>query len=501
MAKKKIKAEEIKEEVKDLDLEKSDKDLEKVEDAEKVEEKKEEVEKAPAAEEAEKTEEAESADLIVLDSGATVDEKTGLSEEEAKDLVKITKQDGTELFVEKVDEDLPTEDKKEIYEAIVEADKPEGEEVAEDLEAEVNEPMDEEIEEVSYIPAACKTAEASLDNSFYVVKLKSGKYKALKAGKIFNKNLKASLLKALSEGKQLPSETTLFNKIASKVGYTFGAFTKITSKLAKAVTASKNGVLTLENGKKVLAKHLVAAELPDTVPGKANDEAEQLKDFSLDEKDIEKSDIESQVALETKDLKPTEDVKPAASKVKNYYGRLPGKSSVGDEVEWALKDFNSERNKKDKTMAAQIKSLRDATKELRAQKEIIASKEAEIKALKEQIDSINKKVEAMLKSAKINKIIASMHIDEEEEKFAMQEKFAKYSKEQLDAVYETLTACPTEEATIMHERMINEQMKKEASELKGFVPSFKMEEEELTSASDEMEDLVLKRELASQKKF
>ena len=53
----------------------------------------------------------------------------------------------------------------------------------------------------------------------------------------------------------------------------------------------------------------------------------------------------------------------------------------------------------------------------------------------------------------------------------------------------------------MHERMINEQMKKEASELKGFVPSFKMEEEELTSASDEMEDLVLKRELASQKKF
>ena len=152
-------------------------------------------------------------------------------------------------------------------------------------------------------------------------------------------------------------------------------------------------------------------------------------------------------------------------------------------------------------MAAQIKSLRDATKELRTQKEIIASKEAEIKALKEQIDSINKKEEAMLKSAKINKIIASMHIDEEEEKFAMQEKFAKYSKEQLDAVYETLTACPTEEATIMHERMINEQMKKEASELKGFVPSFKMEEEELTSASDEMEDLVLKRELASQKKF
>lgn len=482
MAKKKIKAEEIKEEVKDLDLEKSDKDLEKVEDAEKVEEKKEEVEEAPAAEEAEKTEEAESADLIVLDSGATVDEKTDLSEEEAKDLVKITKQDGTELFVEKVDEDIPAEDKKEIYEAIVEADKPEGEEVAEELEDEVNS-GDEEIEEVSYIPAACHTAEASLDNSFYVVKLKSGKYKALKAGKIFNKNLKASLLKALSEGKQLPDETTLFNKIAHKIGYTFGAFSKLASKLSAP------------------AKEVKAAEIPDNVPGKANDEAEQLKDFSLSEKDIEKSDVESQVALETKELKPTEDVKPAASKVKNYFGRLPGKSSTGDEVEWALKDFNSERNKKDKTMAAQIKSLRDATKELRAQKEIIASKEAEINTLKEQIASINKKEETMLKSAKINKILASMHIDEEEEKFAMQEKFAKYSKEQLDAVYETLTACPTEEATIMHERMINEQMKKEASELKGFVPSFKMEEEDLTSASDDMEDLVLKRELASQKKF
>lgn len=475
MAKKKIKAEEIKEEeVKDLDLEKDDKDLEKVEDVEKVEEK--EVEEAPAVE-------AESTDLIVLDSGATVDEKTGLSEEEAKDLVKITKQDGTELFVEKVDDELPEEDKKEIYEAIVEADKPEGEEVAEDLEAEVNEPADEEIEEVSYIPAACKTAEASLDNSFYVLKLKSGKIKALKAGKIFNKNLKASLLKALSEGKQLPSETTLFNKIAHKIGYTFGAFSKLASKLVAP------------------AKEVKAAELPDTAPGKANDEAEQLKDFSLDEKDIEKSDVESQIALETKDLKPTDEVKPAASKVKTYFGRLPGKSSVGDEVEWAMKDFNSERNKKDKTMASQIKSLRDATKELRAQKEIIASKEAEIKALKEQIASINKKEETMLKSAKINKIIASMHIDEEEEKFAMQEKFAKYSKEQLDAVYETITACPTEEATIMHERMINEQMKKEASELKGFVPSFKLEEEELTSASDDMEDLVLKRELASQKKF
>jgi hypothetical protein len=40
-------------------------------------------------------------------------------------------------------------------------------------------------------------------------------------------------------------------------------------------------------------------------------------------------------------------------------------------------------------------------------------------------------------------------------------------------------------------------MKKEASALKGFVPSFKLEEEVKASASDEMEKLVLERELDS----
>jgi hypothetical protein len=60
-----------------------------------------------------------------------------------------------------------------------------------------------------------------------------------------------------------------------------------------------------------------------------------------------------------------------------------------------------------------------------------------------------------------------------------------------------MTACPSEEATVMHERMINEEMKKEASALKGFVPSFTMEEGTKISASDEMEKLVLERELDS----
>ena len=104
---KKIKAEEeVKEEVKTDLPEETDKDL-------KVEEKVEE-----AAPEADKAEEpAESDNLIVLDSGATVDENTGLSEEEAEGLVKITKQDGTELFVEEVEGD--EEEKKEVYEAIL----------------------------------------------------------------------------------------------------------------------------------------------------------------------------------------------------------------------------------------------------------------------------------------------------------------------------------------------------------------------------------------------
>ena len=513
MAKRKIKAEE---EVKEtVDLEKDDKDLdvkeEVTEETPKADEKAEE--EKPATEEKE--------DLIVLSDGATVEENVKLTEEEADDLAKITKADGTEIFVETPEG--TDEEKKEVYEAIIEAETP-AEEVAEDLEGEVNEEMPEtmeEIEEVGYVPAACHTAHASLNNSYYILKLKGGKLKALKAGKILNKELKASIIKAYKEGKKLPEAETVFNKIASKVGYTFGAFTKLASKLAKAVTASKkpvagvgdtlvegnkefkiiaskNGVLTLENGKKVLAKYLVATDLPDTVPGTDNDKAEELKNFSIDEKDIKKDNVDSTVALEKAELEEGKDgVKAAPSKVKSLYNRLPGKSGVGDEVEWAMKDFNKERNKTSKTLASQIKALRDATKEIRAQKEVIASKDAELKALQEKLAAMNSKEETMIKSAKINKILASMNIEDEEEKAAMTEKFAKYTKAQLDAVYETMTACPSEEATIMHERMINEEMKKEASALKGFVPSFTMEEETKISASDEMEKLVLERELDS----
>ena len=520
MAKRKIKAEE---EVKEtVDLEKDEKDLdvkEEVEEAPKADEK---AEDAPATEEKE--------DLIVLSDGATVEEKVKLTEEEADDLSKITKVDGTEIFVETPEG--TDEEKKEVYEAIVEAEKPE-EEVAEDLESEVNEELGaeplpeamEEIEEVGYVPAACHTAHASLNNSYYILKLKGGKLKALKAGKILNKELKASIIKAYKEGKKLPEAETVFNKIASKVGTTLGAFTRLASKLSKTlkvtrkasrkpvagvgdtlvegnkefkIVASKNGVLTLENGKKVLAKRLVATDLPDTVPGTANDKAEELKNFSIDEADIKKDNIDSTVALEKAELEEgKEGVKTAPSKVKSLYNRLPAKSGVGEDVEWSMKDFNKERNKADKTLASQIKALRDATKEIRAQKEVLASKDAEIKALQEKLAAFDNKEQTMIKSAKINKILASMNIEDEEEKAAMTEKFAKYTKAQLDAVYETMTACPSEEATIMHERMINEEMKKEASALKGFVPSFKLEEEVKASASDEMEKLVLERELDS----
>ena len=468
---KKIKAEEeIKEE--NVDLEKDEKDLdvkEEVEEASKADEKAEE---APAAEEKE--------DLIVLSDGATVEEKVKLTEEETDDLAKITKVDGTEIFVETPEG--TDEEKKEVYEAIIEAETP-AEEVAEDLEGEVNEEMPEtmeEIEEVGYVPAACHTAHASLNNSYYILKLKGGKLKALKAGSILNKELKASIIKAYKEGKKLPEAETVFNKIAAKVGYTVAAFAKLASKLAAKPTKK------------------VATELPDTVPGTDNDKAEELKNFSIDEKDIKKDNVDSTVALEKAELEEGKDgVKAAPSKVKSLYNRLPGKSGVGDEVEWAMKDFNKERNKADKTLASQIKALRDATKEIRAQKEVLASKDAEIKALQEKLAALDSKEQTMIKSAKINKILASMNIEDEEEKAAMTEKFAKYSKEQLDAVYETMTACPSEEATIMHERMINEEMKKEASALKGFVPSFTMEEEVPTSTSDEMEALVLERELDS----
>ena len=476
---KKIKAEEeVKEEVKTDLPEETDKDL-------KVEEKVEE-----AAPEADKAEEpAESDNLIVLDSGATVDENTGLSEEEAEGLVKITKQDGTELFVEEVEGD--EEEKKEVYEAILEADAP-AEAVAEGLEEEVNDPlMEEEIDGVAYIPAACSTPKASLENSFFVVKLKSGKTKALKAGNIYSPNLKKALLAGLKEGKELPDETTLFNKIASKIGYTFGAFSKL---------ASKFNAKPKETKKVEATKEVKSADIPDNIPGEQNDKSEALDNFSLDTKEVETSKLKSQIALKDKELKEAVEkaAKPAPSKVKTYYGRLPAKSNVGDEVEWSLKDFNKETTKAEKTFASQIKSLRDATKELRAQKEVIAAKEAEIKTLQEKLASIQNKEDVMIKSAKITKILASMNITDEEEKYAMSEKFAKYSKEQLDAVYETLTASPSEEATIMHERMINEEMKKEASELAGFVPATTIEEE--TSDVDEMESLVLKRELDFQDK-
>ena len=237
--------------------------------------------------------------------------------------------------------------------------------------------------------------------------------KALKAGKILNKQLKASIVKAYNEGKKLPEAETVFNKIAHKIGYTFGAFAKLASKL---------------NMKKV------ATKLPDTVPGKEADKAEELKNFSIDETEIKKDNIDSEVALEKAQLEEgKEGVKAAPSKVKSLYNRLPGKSGVGDEVEWAMKDFNKERNKADKTLASQIKALRDATKEIRAQKEVLASKDAEIKSLQEKLAAFNQKEDTMIKNAKINKILASMNIEDAEEQAAMTEKFAKYSKEQLDA--------------------------------------------------------------------
>ena len=133
MAKRKIKAEEeIKETV---DLKKDEKDLDVKEEV---------TEEAPKADE--KAEEAteEKEDLIVLSDGATVEEDVKLTEEEAADLAKITKVDGTEIFVETPEG--TDEEKKEVYEAIIEAETP-AEEVAEDLVAEEDIPLEEEFVE------------------------------------------------------------------------------------------------------------------------------------------------------------------------------------------------------------------------------------------------------------------------------------------------------------------------------------------------------------------
>ena len=424
---------------------------------EKVEEVKEETSEEAPVEEAEESKE----DVITLDSGAVVDESAQPTVDEAEDLVKITKEDGSELFVEKVEGDT-LEEKKEVYEAIVEADTEDSAEEASEevLEAlndseEVSEiPAEEEIEAVSYVPAACHSVQASLENSFVIFKLKSGKIKALKAGKIYNQKLKAALLNKIEAGKeeQIPHISVIIKKIASKIGSTFTSFKKYASLNTKA-----------------MAKQAAEAD--------SSTEKAVLENTSLAQQDLKKNDFSTGVAIEEKDViaeeKPAE-VKPAKSKVKEFYGRLPNKSNVGEEVEWYLKDFNEKRNK---TVASQIKSLRASVEMVKQLKEKNASLEAENKALQEKLNKIEASQKHALKFNKIAKINNAMNLKDELVKRTMQTKLASYDEGQLDAVLACYSMDPEIETTLMNERNI-EQMRKEASV--EFVPPVMLGEDEVS---------------------
>ncbi|MCM1260527.1 MAG: hypothetical protein NC222_06190 [Staphylococcus sp.] len=446
-------------------------------EAPETEEIKETVEEVETTEEKPETEEGEG-EKITLDSGAIVDESAHPEAEEAESLVTITKEDGTEIFVEKVESEDEAE-KKEIYEAIVEADSNETEEVSEEVLKELD---NEEIDEVNYIPAACKTHFASLNNSFYVVKTKAGKIKAFKAGKILDSKTKSDLLSKIKAGKKTENEVTVFSKIASKIGTKLSSFIKLASKkIAKkhmpvvgdTLTDSKTGKevkviaskkmksgtkLVLNNGSIVDAKKLQAAEA-------SADDKKQLEVFNVDTDKLPQSKIETAMNIDEKALE-TEDVKSAKSKVKNYFGKLPNKSGTGTDVEWYLKDFSQARNK---TVASQVKALRDVTKALHEAKEVIASKDETIKQLQAKLDTIENQKKVMLKNQKISKITASMNLTEAEDIRCATKRLASYSDEQLDAIYETINLSSSLITDLVHEQEANEQMKKEAS-MNSYIP-------------------------------
>lgn len=466
--------EEIKEETSVEAPETEEKDLEEVEETEEV---KEETSEEPAIEEGEK---------ITLDSGAVVDESAHPEAEEAETLVTITKEDGTELFVQKVETEDESE-KKEIYEAIVEADSSDAaEEAAEEVLEEIGE---DEIDEVSYIPAACKTHMASLNNSFYLVKTKAGKIKAFKAGKILDVKTKASLLAKIKAGKEESIQPTdVFSKIASKIGSKLSSFVKLASKKAakkmlvvgdvvkdpktgketkviaskKAKTGTK---IVLNNGSVVDAKKLKAAETPA-------DDKKQLENFSINTQDLQQTKVETGFNIEDKELEG-ESVKSSKSKVKEFFGRLPNKSGAGQDVEWYLKDFSKVRNK---TVASQVKALRDVTKALHEAKEVIASKDETIKTLQAKLNLIENQKKVMLKNNKISKITASMGLKDGEEIRCATKKLASYSDEQLDAIYETISLSPATMTDLVHEQEANELMKREAS-ANSYIPGMTLSEE------------------------
>lgn len=532
--KKKLKAEDIDEIKKNEEKNKDEKDIEN-KDVENTS-KKETLEN--------KTEDTETTDVentIVLDSGAVVNEDEQPEDEE--DLVTITKEDGTKIYVDKVEAESE-EEKKDIYEAIVSADAADdgmaesveiGEEITEDINEDIDPELeapvevDEEIEDATYIGAACNSHKASLENSYFIFRTKAGKMLAVKAGKLLSKQLKASLLTKIIKKEELPSQESVVSKILAKIGTKFSDVKRYVKRLASLenlnirrqkraslnvkpqigdevevngksfkIVASKNNEFILNNGKHVKAEELLRSVSTRDINGNEKqdvDSNKQLETFSIDDGDIEKSDYKSQVAIDGKEANKVDedDVKAAKSKVKNFYNRLPGKSGVGGDPEWGLKDFNSLRNK---TVASQIKTIREMTKSLRAKQEELAIKEAENKALQAKLNIIEESKKAMIKHSKIEKILKAMNVEDPQQKFVMEKKFASYNEDQLNAVYDTLTANVDEETNNINEQMINDELKKEASLLEGKIPSMYLQETDSDSGEIDYVKLLAEKEAA-----
>ena len=487
-----------------------------------------------------KTEDVE--DTIVLDSGAVVDENEQPEAEDVENLVTITKDDGTKIYVDKVEAETE-EEKKDIYEAIVTADAAEdgmaesveiGEEITNDINEEIDPEIttpvvdNDEIEEASYIGAACNTHKASLNNSYFIFRTKAGKILAVKAGKLLSKQLKAALLTKIIKKEELPTQETVVTKILAKIGNKFSdvkSYVKKLASLEKAnkeakmkmqkkasvnnvkpqigdeieiegksfkIVASKKDEFILSNGKHVKAEDLMKTNTKDIDGNEKQDvdSNKQLETFSIKEGDIEDSDYKSTVAVDGKEAdKVDEDaVKAAKSKVKNFYNRLPGKSGVGGDPDWALKDFNSLRNK---TVASQIKVVRELTKKLKASEAAIEAKNKENEELKEKLNAIEASKKAMEKHSKIEKILKAMNVEDPQQKFVMEKKFASYDEGQLNAVFETLTANVDEETNNINEQMINDELKKEASLLEGRIPALNLSNQDNANDSGEVDYVTL----------
>ena len=169
------------------------------------------------------------------------------------------------------------------------------------------------------------------------------------------------------------------------------------------------------------------------------------------------------------------EVKTSKSKVHQFYAKLPNKAGVGEDVQWALKDFNEKRNK---TVASQIKSLRASIDMVKQLKEEKAALEKENNTLKTQLAKVEASKKQAAKAVKVNKIIAAMNIADELVKRNMQTKLASYDDSQLNAVLSCYSLDPEIDTVLMNERNLDEQMKKEAS-VNSYVPQVTLGEDSI----------------------